>query len=251
VATQSKGANLDPSTHQGGGQVPNGTYDIIKARAILFTYPGTSAQVPSLLVTFKEGGAEYEQQYKAGDTDHLVPSDDGLRFVHPGGEAAAIYKGGACSMFLGSLAKQNFAFKGDAVNQIEGIRVELENAPAPKGKSSDSPDRTIPLVAKILGKSKGSPAARPTAAATASSTVPPAASSTELSDVALTAVLSVLENAQDHKTAIKNIAVKALKYSNGAKLNDLSKLMSPEWLAEQSEATGAFAIDGDSLVGVS
>src|ERR1700676_3827289 len=121
MTTATKGSNLDPSTHQGGGQPPNGNSDIVKSRAALFQYPGRDATVPAIMVTYKDAGVEHEQMYKAGDTDHLVSSDDGKRVVPPHGEQANIYKGGAASLFLSSLARAGFKFNGDDVSQIEGI----------------------------------------------------------------------------------------------------------------------------------
>ena len=250
---QSKGASLDPSTHAGGGQVPNGDYDLVKSRAVVFTYPGTSTQVPAILITYREGGAEYEQMYKAGDLDHLVPTDDGKRFVHPQGESAAIYKGGAASLFLGSLAKQNFQFNGDDVSQIEGIRVTLESLPGPKGKGADNPERMIPMVVKIL-KGKGvKTVARPTApaattaASPATSSAPAVSNNGELDTIAIQAVIQALDNAPEKTLKIKGLAVRCLKYAQGAKLNDLAKLLTPEWLEAQAEATG-WAVDEEQVV---
>lgn len=256
MATTNKGAgaSLDPSTHAGGGQVPPGTYDIIKVKADVFTYPGQGAQVPAIMVTYRDAGVDYEQMYKAGDLDHLIPSDDGKRFIHPKGEAAAIYKGGAASMWLGSLAKQGFKFNGDDVSQIEGIRVELDNVAAPKGKSSENADKVFPLVIKILTSAKQSRpmTGKATAAATSSSTAAPASTSTVasngLDEVAISAVMQALEAAPEHTLKVKGLAVRCLKFASGTKLNDLTKLITPEWLATQSEATQAFVTDGESVV---
>lgn len=256
MATTNKGASLDPSTHAGGGQVPPGTYDIIKVKADVFTYPGQGAQVPAIMVTYRDAGVDYEQMYKAGDLDHLIPSDDGKRFIHPKGESAAIYKGGAASMWLGSLAKQGFKFNGDDVSQIEGIRVELDNVAAPKGKSSENADKVFPLVIKILTSAKQT--ARPiqrtgtAGAASTSTTAPtsaaPTVASNGLDEVAITAVMQALEAAPEHTLKVKGLAVRCLKFASGTKLNDLTKLITPEWLATQSEATQAFVTDGESVV---
>lgn len=254
MGNTSKGASLDPSTHQGGGQVPNGDYDIVKVRASLFTYPGNGAVVPAIMVTYKDASTEYEQMYKAGDTEHLVPSDDGHRFVHPQGESASIYKGGAASMWLGSLVKQGFAFTGDDVTQIEGIKVKLENLAAPRGKTSENAEKTIPMVVKIIGKV--AVAGRPTgaknaASATAPSIATPAASSANgdaLNDVAIGAIVQALEAAPDHTLKVKGLAVRCLKFAPGSKLNDLTKLMTPEWLAANADV-GGWASDGEVLVG--
>src|SRR6267142_6893229 len=213
MATNNKGASLDPSTHAGGGQVPPGIYDIIKVRADLFTYPGLGAQVPAIMVTYRDAGVDFEEMYKAGDLDHLIPSDDNKRFVHPKGESAAIYKGGAASMWLGSLAKQGFKFNGDDVSQIEGIRVELDNVAAPKGKSSENADKVFPLVIKILSAAKqsrptqrtGTVGAASTSTTPATATVPTAASN-GLDEVAITAVMQGLDAAPDHTRKVKGLA---------------------------------------------
>jgi hypothetical protein len=255
-----KGASLDPSTHQGGGQTPNGNYDIVKVRASLFQYPGRDATVPAIMVTYRDAGVEYEQMYKAGDTDHLVPSDDGKRFVHPHGEQANIYKGGAASLFLSSLARAGFKFNGDDVSQIEGIRVELENTAAPRGKSEENAAKTFPLVVKILtaAKAGAKTATRPTNAGAATTTATttaaaPAAASTngDIGDSAIAAVIEALTVAPEHTLKVKGLAVRCLKFASGAKLNDLTKLMTPEWLTTTGEETGAWACDGESVVGVS
>lgn len=253
VAT-AKGASLDPSTHQGGGQVPNGTYDIVKSRAAIFTYPGHGAQVPALMITFKDAGVEYEQMYKAGDTDHLIASEDGKRFVHPKGEDASIYKGGSCSLFLGSLVKQGLGFTGDDVSQIEGIRVQLENFAAPKGKSSENAEKQIPLVVKILTAAKqGRPtqqAGRAPAAST-STTQPTNAAPTvasngnaDLDSTAIQAVMQALDASPEKSLKVKGLAVRCLKFASGTKLNDLTKLITPEWLIAQADATG-WTTDGE------
>jgi hypothetical protein len=251
VATTQKGASLDPNTHAGGGQVPNGDYTIKKARAGIFTYPGTDAQVPAAIVEFNDGSQTYEQMYKAGDLDHLVPSDDGKRFVHPGGEAASIYKGGAFSLFLGSLGRCGFAFTGDEIPQIEGIKVTLESFPAPKGKSSENKDRMIPLVTKLLavkGKNAANPTTKPaTVASTAKSTATPAVSSNGTGDIDTVAIEAVMAVLGDGPTKVKGLAVRCLKHSPGYKLNDLTKLITPEWLEANAEATG-WTIDGENLV---
>jgi hypothetical protein len=237
----SKGASLNPDAHQGGGQIQNGNYDITKVRAGLFTYQGQVPEgVPAIMVTYKADGVEYEQPYKAGDNAHLVASEDGKTFVHPTGEAASYFKGGAASLWLGSLAKCGFKFSGDDVTQIEGIKVTIENLAAPKGRGTENKDKVIPMVTAILGKAVASPKSNP-AAATSSITSPVAVG--DLDKIATTAALMVLEAIPDHKTVLKGFAVRCLKFAPGIKLNDLTKLMTPEWLLSKVDIVG-WATDG-------
>src|SRR5713226_5239398 len=100
-----QGASLDPSAHAGGGQIPDGDYDIKVVQTVNFTYGGTVPEgVPAIAVTYDDGGALFTQNYKAGDNEHLVASDDGKTFIHPDPrQSAAIFKGGAASQFLASL----------------------------------------------------------------------------------------------------------------------------------------------------
>jgi hypothetical protein len=249
VATTQKGASLDPSAHSGGGQVPNGDYTIKKARAGIFTYPGNGAQVPAALVEFSDGSQTYDQMYKAGDLEHLVPTDDGKRFVHPDStrDDATIYKGGTLSLFLGSLKRCGFAFNSDEIPQIEGIKVTLESFPAPKGKSADNPDRLVPLVTKLLAGKGTRPTSKPVAASTVKSTAAPAVSSNGTGDIEQVAIEAVMAVLGDGPTKVKGLAVRCLKHSPGYKLNDLTKLITPEWLEANAETTG-WAIDGENLV---
>src|SRR5215469_5803986 len=132
-----KGAGLDPSQHASAGTIENGDYLIVDVKAAKNYYNGQVPEgSPAILVTYKSvtDGMVALQFYKVGDNDHLIPSDDGKRFVHPRGEAASILKGGAGSMWLGSLVKQGWTFDGDDVSQVAGLTVTLENFPGPKGK---------------------------------------------------------------------------------------------------------------------
>src|ERR1700676_2306569 len=105
--SNNKGAGLDPSEHGGGGQIPDGDYDIKSVRTGLFTYGGTVRDgVPAILVVYNDGASDYEQPYKCGDNEHLVPKEDGSNFDHPSVDGTpTIYKGGAGSMWLASLTK--------------------------------------------------------------------------------------------------------------------------------------------------
>lgn len=240
-----KGASLDPGTHQGGSQIQNGNYDIVKVRAGVFDYMGQVPDgVPAIMVTYKADGIEYEQPYKAGDNAHLVPGEDGRTFVHPTGEAASYFKGGAASLWLGSLAKCGFKFNGDDVTQIEGIKVTIENLAAPKGKTSENKDKVIPMVTAILGKSKATASGATTAAAT---TRVATASPSDLDKIATIAALTVLESINDHKTILKGFAVRCLKFAPGTKLNDLTKLMTPEWLQSKADVVG-WTTDGNEVL---
>lgn len=161
-----KGAGLASKDHVGGGMVPDGDYTLVSARTSLNTYNGSVPDgKPAILVIYNDGADSYEQFYGAGDNQHLIPREDGLQFDHPDGESEPkIYKGGAASLWLTSLEKAGHKFTGDLLNQFDGMRVTLESVAAPKGKTAENKDRSIPLISKILavaGK-KGAPVARPT-----------------------------------------------------------------------------------------
>lgn len=244
------GAGLDPSQHGGGGAVPDGDYDIKDIRTGLHTYGGNVPDgVPAIVVTYFDGSSEYEQNYKCGDNDHLVPNKDGSNFDHPGGGNPTILKGGAGSMFLASLAKAGHQFTSEDVRQLKGMRVSLQNVPAPKGKSSENPDRVIPMVIKILAVAKGkAPAKAPAKAATT------AAGTNGTGDESARAAVkgalaqvdgSVLEIGKLSQ-AVYVSAIKS-KMPNAEAMN-LKKLITPMWLEANAEA-GGWTVDGNTVIG--
>jgi hypothetical protein len=249
-----RGASLAPEDHGGAGQIPDGDYAITNVYAGSFTYGGQVPEgVPAIMVTYKgDDGAEYEQPYKAGDNEHLSASEDGDRFIHPSGGDAKIYKGGAASMWLGSLARCNFPITGDSVRQFKGTKVTLTNTAAPKGKTSDNKDKVIAMVSKIIalpGKGKASaPASRPSTASTSTLQAPVSGATTngnsDLTPVAVEMIQAILAEAPDNTmTRVKlstSVMLRATKdAAHKANMTALKKLAGDAaWLIEQAEAAG-------------
>lgn len=242
------GAGLDPSQHGGGGQVPDGDYDIKDIRTGLFTYGGNVPEgVPAILVTYFDGGSEYEQPYKCGDNEHLVPNKDGSNFDHPSGGNPTILKGGAGSMFLASLAKAGYQFTSEDVRQLRGMRVSLESVPAPKGKSADNKDRVIPMVTKILAAPKGKAPAKAPAKTTTAGTN---GTGDEAARAAVKGALAQVDGAVLEigklSQAVYVSAIKS-KMPNAEAMN-LKKLLTPMWLEANAEA-GGWTVEGNTVIG--
>jgi len=263
---KAKGASLAPEDHGGAGQIPDGDYTITNVYAGSFTYGGTVPDgVPAIMVTYKaDDGAEYEQPYKAGDNQHLAASEDGDRFIHPNGEEARIYKGGAASMWLGSLARSNFPITGDSVRQFKGTKVHITNVAAPKGKSGDNKDKVIAMVDKILalpgkGKATAPATARPTSSTASTSTsLAPATSVTSNGNADLTAsaielIQGILAEATDNTmTRVKlstSVMLRATKDATlKASMTQLKKLAGdPTFLIEHAEAGGWSTDTGEEV----
>jgi hypothetical protein len=256
-----KGAVLDPSQHSKGGKVPDGDYIIKSVTCEMFDYGGTKEAGPALCFVFDDGqGSTHEQYYSAGKAERLIPSDDKKRMVHPRGEAATWSEGSNASLMLGSLMKAGFPkerLTGDDVTVFNGAKVTVTAVAQPKrGMANEQEGKVISLVTKVLalpGEKKA--AARPTAATTAPATAAPAAqpagtSNGDLDAIAVQAVVMALEAAPDRTLKAKGLAVRCLKFASGTKLNDLTKLITPEWLIAQAEATGAFVSDGETVGGM-
>jgi hypothetical protein len=255
-----KGAVLDPSQHSKGGKVPDGDYTIKSVTCEMFDYQGKTALGPALCFVFDDGsGSTHEQYYSAGSAELLVPSDDKKRMVHPRGETSKWSEGSNGSLMLASLMKAGFPkerLTGDDVTVFNGTKVTITAVAQPKrGLANEQEGKVISLVTKVLalpGEKKAPP--RPPAATTAAATAAPAAqpaatSNGDLDAIAVQAVVQALEAAPDHTLKTKGLAVRCLKFASGTKLNDLTKLITPEWLVSQAEATGAFVCDGETVVG--
>lgn len=259
-----KGASLAPEDHGGAGQIPDGDYLIVNSYAGSFTYGGQVPEgVPAIMVTYKgDDGAEYEQPYKAGDNEHLSASEDGDRFIHPNGGDAKIYKGGAASMWLGSLAKCNFPITGDSVRQFKGTKVTLTNTAAPKGKTSDNKDKVIAMVSKILSLPKATSSAskttvsavKPSGATTATATAHATTNgNADLTPTAIEMIQAILADAPDNTmTRVKlstSVMLRATKDpSHKANMTALKKLAGdPTFLLEHAEAGGWTTETGEEV----
>jgi len=255
----SKGASLDPSTHIKGGAVPDGDYTIKSVTCEIFDYNGTQPSGAALCFVFDDGnGQTHEQYYSAGKADRLIPSEDKKRMVHPQGEAAAYAQGSNASMMLASLLKAGFPtsrMSGDDVTVFNGTKITLTAvAQQKRGLANEKEGKVISLVTKVLSL-PGEKAARPTqqagrapAASTsttaATNAAPTAAVNGDLDSVAIQAVLQALEAAPDHNLKVKGLAVRCLKFAAGTKLNDLTKLITADWLIAQADTTG-WTTDGE------
>lgn len=258
-----KGASLDPHTHLKGGAVPDGDYVIKSVTCELFDYGGSGPEGPALCFVFADpadAATTFEQYYSAGKIDRLIPSDDKKRMVHPKGEAAAYAQGSNASLMLSSLLKAGFPTErmvGDDVTVFAGAKVTITSvAQQKRGLANEKEGKTIPLCTKVLslpGVAKttaGRPTSAPAAAAASSpvtSSAPAASGNGDIEGVAISAVMEALSGAPDKTLKVKGLAVRCLKFAPGTKLNDLTKLITPEWLASQADATG-WATDGESVV---
>lgn len=258
MAGTQKGATLDPRTHTKGAGVPDGDYILKTVTCDEFTYPDGSKTVPAIMVLYADAhdpSVTHEQAYSAGDLARLVPSDDKRRMVHPRGEAASYAGGSNASLWLNSIMKAGYEFQGDDVTQVQGMKVTITAVAQEKrpGLKDQKEGKTISLVSKILAMPGKAPVAagRPTATASATpaSTAAPAngsASASDLDSTAIQAVMQALEAAPEHSLKVKGLAVRCLKFAPGTKLNDLTKLITPEWLVAQADATG-WTTDGEAV----
>lgn len=259
MAGAAKGAILDPSQHSKGGKVPDGDYVIKSVTCEMFDYGGTVEPGPALCFVFEADGSSHEQYYSAGKADRLIPSDDKKRMVHPRGEAATWSEGSNASLMLSSLMKSGFPtakLTGDDVTVFNGTKVTITAvAQQKRGLANEKEGKVISLVTKVLALPGEKAATRPTPtagrapAASTSTTQPTSTASTvasngELDNVAIQAVMQALEAAPDHNLKVKGLAVRCLKFAAGTKLNDLTKLITPDWLVAQADATG-WVTDGE------
>lgn len=257
MAASARGASLDPNTHTKGGAVPDGDYLIKQVSCVLWDYNGQGPQGPAIAVLYgdpKDAAVEYTQYYSAGKIEFLIPSDDGKRMVHPRGEEAKYAGGSNASVWLSSVMKAGFPAErmaGDDVTVFAGTGVRVESvAQQKRGLANEKEGKTIPLVTKINsvgGKVTARPtAAKPAAAMPASTATPATISNGDTDAVAIGAVVEALQAAPDHTLKIKGLAVRCLKFAPGTKLNDLTKLITPEWLANNADAAG-WATDGETV----
>jgi hypothetical protein len=264
TAAAAKGAILDPGTHSKGGAVPDGDYTIKSVTCEMFDYGGTVEAGPALCFVFEADGQTHEQYYSAGKAERLIPSDDKKRMVHPRGEAATWSQGSNASQILASLMKAGFPHErltGDDVTVFNGTKITLTAvAQQKRGLANEKEGKVISLVTKVIslpGVKAGAarpplrPATAPAAAAT--STAPPTAAAPavastngDLEGTAIQAVMQALDAAPDHKLKVKGLAVRCLKFAAGTKLNDLTKLITADWLQAQSDATG-WVTDGEEI----
>lgn len=263
MAASAKGAILDPSAHSKGGKVPDGDYTIKSVTCEMFDYGGTVEAGPALCFVFDDGsGVTHEQYYSAGKADRLVPSDDKKRMVHPRGEAATWSEGSNASAMLASLMKSGFPHEkltGDDVTVFNGTKITLTAvAQQKRGLANEKEGKVISLVTKVLAVpgakaalARPTPAARPApaavaAASPATSSAPAALPNGDIEAAAMQAIMQALEASPDHTLKVKGLAVRSLKYAAGTKLNDLTKLITPEWLIAQADATG-WTTDGEQI----
>lgn len=245
--SQAPRASLAPEGHSVGGQVPDGDYEIISSTTGLNTYAGNVPEgVPAIVVVYRDPSSEYTQYYKAGDNEHLAPTDDAKGFIHPDGKSPAkIYGGGAASLWLKSLAEAGFEIKDgdDGVGQFEGLRVTLRSKAAPKGKTSDNPDRVIPLVVKILGTATVGGIKRPSAG------IKPTGSNSDGIHAATVALIKeALEKAPEHTLPLPKLAMnvwmaagKDPAYKDSR--SEIKALVNAKWIEGRSE----FATDGETV----
>lgn len=263
ATTKPKGASLLPEDAQGGFQVPDGDYTIKEIQTELFTYGGTVPDgVPAIIILYTDSDDnDYEQPYKAGDNQHLAPSEDKTQFVNPNDEnaPAAIYKGGAAFMWLSSIFKAGFPKDkvGADVTVFKGTRVSLVSVAAPKGKTQNDKKegKTIPIVAKVLampGASKGRPTQPATRATAAAKPTAPTAGATSNGDLDADTIIRV----QEALTSAKNntlglVKLKLAVWQTASKAKDgnataYRTLITPDWLNANSEA-GSWMVDGDTV----
>lgn len=259
MAPATKGAILDPSAHSKGGKVPDGDYTIKSVTCEMFDYGGSVEAGPALCFVFEADGQTHEQYYSAGKAERLIPSEDKKRMVHPRGEAATWSEGSNASLMLASLMKAGFPrerLTGDDVSVFAGTKVTITAvAQQKRGLANEKEGKVISLVTKVISL-PGEKAARPTAAgrAPAASTsttaapaaAPAAASNGDLDGIGIQAVMQALEAAPDHSLKVKGLAVRCLKFAPGTKLNDLTKLITADWLVAQADATG-WTTDGEQI----
>lgn len=196
-------ASFAPEDAVGGGSVPDGDYTVKEATTDLFTYNGQVPEgVPAVMFLLRaDDGTEYEQPYKAGDNEHLTPSDDKTHFVHPNGrDVPNIYKGGAAHQLFSSLVKAGFPkdkLADGTVTVFKGLKATFTNVAAPTGKTKDDnkAGKTIPLVSKIISMpGKGTAGAKPAparAASPAKATPAPAEANGEPSDLDLMTIAEI------------------------------------------------------------
>jgi hypothetical protein len=250
--------SLLPENAVGGGAVPDGDYIIKEIQTGMFDYGGRTEEVPAITVLYAaDDGSTVEQSYSAGKGAKLMDPPDGKRFEVMGKNSNAF-------QWIGSMLSSGFpkAQLDDDVTVFKGCRVTVVNQAQPKrpGLKDQTEGKTIPLVTKVLalpGKIGVTPKApaRPTAAATASKTAPPAASSngepTELDARAIEVIQQIVATAPD-------LTISRLKLGTAIMLG-LAKAKDPQmavlkkmgtdaaWLTQYAEL-GGWTFDNDTLV---
>lgn len=237
-----KSASFLPQDFVAGGAIPDGEYRIAACQTVKFNYGGAGPEVPALLVTYEsKDGMLADQNYSAGKLESLVPSEDGKRFVHPGGDDAKVNKSSNFAAFINSIIAAGFPAEklGDGdVSVFEGTKIVIENLAQPKRAGLDQKEKTIPLVRSIVSlpgahhKSNGK-------AATGS-----------LNDEAISAVQEALGSAKDHTLASSKLATNVmlrLAKNHDPNANAIKKLAGDTaWLAENAER-GGWSTDGDTV----
>lgn len=261
-----KGASLLPADFTSGGAVADGEYSIEAAITQMFNYGGAAPDTPTLCITYKgTDGALIDQNYSAGKSDSLIPSEDGKRFVHPSGEEAHINKSSNAAAWLGSIINSGFpvARMSDDVSCFVGTRVQVVNSAQPKrpGLKDHVEGKTIPLVVKVValpGEGKKGTASARSAASTSGSTATAAAAAASpsngaavnLDEAAISAIQEVLAEAPENKlTRLKLATGVMLKLTKTKDPNmaQIKKLAStPEFLAANAEA-GGWVSDGETV----
>ena len=248
-----KTASLLPSDHTRGFNIPDGDYIIKTVQTMLHDYGGNSlVDVPAIAVLYadpKDPATTYEWRYKAGDVEHLIPTENGKSFQHPNGkDEARLYGAGAASLWLKSLADSGFPMDkvSDDVTVFQGANVHLVNKAAPKGKTGEqTQDKSFPIVTKInsLPSASGKPA---------KAQIPAAESNGDaVDDKAIEAVQAALAAAEGNKrTRIKlatDVFISLTKQKDPAAAAVKKLVGDATWLAANAEV-GGWSSDGESVV---
>lgn len=234
-------ASLKPENASGGSRVPDGEYTIVQSRTGLNTYNGTVPEgVPAIIFNLQGENGDYENSWKAGDNEHLVPTEDGTGFTHPDGRSTpTIFHGGAANYLLKSLEAAGFEVQDvpEGVKQFEGLRVRLASKLIKLGQ--EKKDTPTPLVDKILGTAGKNAPAKLVKGATNSHG--------ELDAAAVSLLKDVLGKAPGKQLPFENLAMKvwmaAGKTEHASVRQEIKSLITIDWVKGRKE----FETDGEDV----
>lgn len=254
-------ASFDPDSFTTGSSVPDGDYVITSCTTGMFVF-GSFGEHAAFLVTYQDdNGTEHLVPYKAGDNKYILPSEDGENFVNPDDPEVPpkIYSQGDAAKWLKSWREAGHKFESDDASQFNGIRVRLVSELVPRGKGTgENPNKTVQLIAKILGTGKGAPSSRPTAArpntsarsvSVASRNAPATSRSNgDLSDTAIDLVKQVLSKRDGQVLELEKLPNAVwMKAKMDAKLKPQAQAIKDIITAEWLESQDGIETDGENV----
>ena len=249
--------SIRPSNFVEGGAVPVDKNLLWKeCRFNLFDYTRKTGEVVATTIAAKityvdDDGAEYEQQYSAGDPERFTPSRDGKTLI-PTSEGASLSKSSNFFILMNALINAGFPENripenGD-ISVLDGLYAHHIGLPEPKrsGLARPAPadsarERVISVpdqILKLPWENKGKSAGK--APAKSATKVAPVEDAGDATADAVAMVTEMLASAE--KVTRQQVAAKAIRAKNQAVAGVVFKSAFQAALTE-----AGFAVEGENI----